>query len=84
MVSRRSFVRRRLPAALIDVMVAKVAALSDPDAGRHTDPWELDVEVVPTSMVTDVVGPNGRVPMGPPAIVPECPMGLELLKPGPM
>ena len=75
---------RRLPAALIDVMVAKIAALSDQDDERHTDPWELDVEVVPTSMVTDVVGPNGRVPMGPPAIVPECPMALELLKPGPM
>jgi hypothetical protein len=26
-----------------------------------------------------VVGPHGRVPMGPPAIVPECQVAHELL-----
>ena len=48
-------------------MVAKADALR-----AETDAWELDIEVLPTSMFTHVVGPNGKVPMGPPAIVPEC------------
>jgi hypothetical protein len=67
---------RRLPVGLVDAMVAKVATL-----GESTDPWDLDVEVLPTSMFTHVVGPHGRVPMGPPAIVAECPMAPELLRP---
>ena len=48
---------------------------------RSVDPWGLDVEVLPTSMFTHVVGPHGKVPMGPPAIVAECPMAHELLRP---
>jgi translation initiation factor 2B subunit (eIF-2B alpha/beta/delta family) len=75
---------RRLPSGMIDAMVDKVAALTDPQGAYPTDPWELDVEVIPTSFVTAVVGPHGRVPMGPPAIVAECPMAYELLRPGPM
>jgi hypothetical protein len=67
---------RRLPTGFLDSMVARVDALAD-----ETDPWELDVEVLPTSLVTHVVGPHGRVPMGPPAIVAECPMAHELLRP---
>ena len=56
-------------------MVAKV------DASRaEVDPWDLDVEVLPTSMFTHVVGPHGKVPMGHPAIVAECPMAHELLR----
>ena len=75
---------RRLPPLMIDAMVANVAALTDPDEEGSIDPWELDVEVIPTSMITDVVGPHGRVPMGPPAIVSECPMAHELLRHSPM
>lgn len=69
-------VGRRLPAGFVDAMVAKVDALVE-----EVDPWDLDVEVVPTSMCTHVVGPHGKVPMGPPAIVAECPMAPELLRP---
>jgi hypothetical protein len=69
-------VGRRLPSGYLDAMVAKVDALA-----ADTDPWGLDVEVLPTSMFTHVVGPHGRVPMGPPAIVAECPMAHELLRP---
>jgi hypothetical protein len=69
-------VGRRLPSGFLDAMVAKVGALS-----ADTDPWDLDVEVLPTSMFTHVVGPHGKVPMGPPAIVAECPMAHELLRP---
>ncbi len=69
-------VGRRLPSGFIDAMVAKVDALA-----VEVDPWGIDVEVVPTSMLTHVVGPNGKVPMGPPAIVAECPMAPELLRP---
>jgi hypothetical protein len=68
-------VGRRLPSGLLDAMVTKVEALR-----ADTDPWDLDVEVLPTSMFTHVVGPNGKVPMGPPAIVAECPMAHELLR----
>jgi hypothetical protein len=66
---------RRLPAGYIDAMVARIEAMTE-----DRDPWDLDVEVLPTSLVTDVVGRNGRVPMGPPAITPECPMAHELLR----
>jgi hypothetical protein len=67
---------RRLPTGFTDAMVARLDALGD-----EIDPWDLDVELLPTSMVTDVVGPHGKVPMGPPAIVAECPMAPELLRP---
>jgi hypothetical protein len=69
-------VGRRLPSGFLDAMAVKVEALA-----ADTDPWELDVEVLPTSMFTHVVGPHGKVPMGPPAIVAECPMAHELLRP---
>jgi hypothetical protein len=69
-------VGRRLPSGFVEAMVSKVEAL-----GADTDPWDLDVEVLPTSMFTHVVGPHGKVPMGPPAIVAECPMAPELLRP---
>jgi hypothetical protein len=69
-------VGRRLPAGFVDAMVAKLDTLAD-----ECDPWDLDVEVIPTSMFTHVVGPHGKVPMGPPAIVAECPMAHELLRP---
>jgi hypothetical protein len=72
-------VGRRLPSGFVDAMVAKVGALSD-----ECDPWNLDVEVLPTSMFTHVVGPHGKVPMGPPAIVAECPMAHELLRHSPI
>lgn len=69
-------VGRRLPSGFLDAMVAKVDAL-----GAEIDPWDLDVEVLPTSVFTHVVGPHGKVPMGPPAIVADCPMAHELLRP---
>ena len=66
---------RRLPSGYIDAMVARIDAMT-----ADRDPVELDVEVLPTSFVTDVVGRHGRVPMGPPAIAPECPMAHEFLR----
>jgi len=72
-------VGRRLPAGFIDAMVAKVEALA-----VDIDPWDVEVEVLPTSMFTHVVGPHGKVPMGPPAIVAECPMAHELLRHSPI
>lgn len=73
-------VGRRLPARMLDHMVARLDALTDPEGDHCIDPWDLDVELIPTTMVTDVVGPHGHVPMGPPAITPDCPMAHELLK----
>jgi hypothetical protein len=72
-------VGRRLPTGYVDAMVSKIDALGD-----EYDPWELDVEVLPTSMFTHVVGPHGMVPMGPPAIVAECPLASELLRHSPI
>ena len=72
-------VGRMLPEPMVASMVERVERLS---AGA--DPWELDVEVLPTSFVSDVVSPSGKVPMGPPAIVPECSLAPELLRSSPM
>ncbi len=60
-------VGRRLPAGFLDAMSAKV----DASAAEH-DAWELDVEVIPTSMFTHVVGPHGKVPMGCPPSSPSA------------
>lgn len=68
-------VGRRLPSGYLDAMEERLAELA-----RDTEPWDLDVELLPTSAFTDVVGPLGRVPMGPPAIVTECPFAPELLR----
>ena len=68
-------VGRRLPTAFIDAMVAKRDAIA-----THQDDWTVDVEVLPTGLVTHVVGPNGLMPMGPPAARPECPVAAELLR----
>lgn len=68
-------VGRRLPSGFIDAMVDKIDTLAE-----GSDPWDLDVEALPTSMFTHVVGPLGRVPMGPPAIIAECSMAPELLR----
>jgi hypothetical protein len=68
-------VGRRLPPAYIDAMVEKCDALA-----ADRDPWTLDVEVVPGRLATDVVGPRGIMPMGPPACRPECAVAAELLR----
>lgn len=68
-------VGRRLPSACIDAMAEKCDALA-----AHQDPWTLDIEVVPTRLLTDVIGPQGIMPMGPPAAQAECPVAAELLR----
>ena len=66
-------VGRRLPEQILDTMAATLdRALDD------LDPWDLDVEILPSSLLTDVVGPLGRQPMGPVAITAECPVAHEL------
>jgi hypothetical protein len=68
-------VGRRLPSAYIDAMAEKCDVLA-----ADQDPWTLDIEVVPTRLVTDVVGHHGIMPMGPPAVQPECPVAAEFLR----
>ena len=68
-------VGRRLPAAFIDAMIDKRDALA-----ASQDEWTLDIEVLPARLITDVVGPHGIMPMGPPAARPECPVAAELLR----
>lgn len=67
-------VGRRLPGGFVDAMVERRASLAE-----DLDEWQIDVEIIPTRLVTDVVGPLGRMPMGPPAARPECPLAAELL-----
>ena len=65
---------RRLPSPYIDAMVARRAEIAE-----GIDDWSVDVEIIPTGLITDVVGPHGRMPMGPPATRAECPIAGELL-----
>ncbi|MEL6892912.1 MAG: hypothetical protein AAFP84_15050 [Actinomycetota bacterium] len=65
---------RRLPTTYIDAMVDRYGELA-----AEIDPWSVDVEVIPTSLCTHVVGPHGVAPLGPPALQPECPHAAELL-----
>ncbi|MEM9514355.1 MAG: hypothetical protein AAGA42_05810 [Actinomycetota bacterium] len=72
-------VGRRLPSDMIDAMVDRI------DVATHdVDPWDLEVEVFPAAQITDVIGPLGRLPMGPAASAPECPPAPELLRTSPM
>ncbi|MFK8024780.1 MAG: hypothetical protein AB8G26_12540 [Ilumatobacter sp.] len=68
-------VGRRLPSDFIAAMAATHAA-----AAEEADVWTLDVEVLPSRLFTDVVGPHGIMPMGPPAARAECPVAAELLR----
>lgn len=68
-------VGRRLPTGFVDAMVEKRAAIAD-----QQDDWTVDVEVLPARLITDVVGPHGRMPMGPHASQPECGFAAELLR----
>lgn len=68
-------VGRRLPSAYIDAMQDKRDALA-----AEQDVWTLDVDILPSRLVTHIVGPHGTMPMGPPAARPECPLAAELLR----
>lgn len=72
-------VGRRLPSGYVDAMVDRRDELA-----ADLDPWSVEIEVLPTSMFTHVVGPHGVSPMGPPALQPECPLAGELLHRPPM
>lgn len=65
---------RRLPEPMVDTMIGRLGDVA----------WELDHETLPLELVTDVVGPGGRVPMSPDATRAECAMVSELLRPSPM
>lgn len=71
---------RRLPTGFIDHMAQRFDEITDPAGAYPVEQWEMDVEILPTSMCTHVVGPHGVVPMGPPAITPDCPVAHELLR----
>jgi Initiation factor 2 subunit family len=67
-------VGRVLPGAMWDAMLVRVD-----DEGE--EPWDRPVEVVPASLVTSVVGPEG-LSEGVEALAdPACPVAPELLRP---
>lgn len=70
---------RRLPTPMIEAMVRRVDDLT-----ADADPWDLDIEVLPTTLVSDVVGPTGLLPRRPSALAAECPMAPELLRSSPI
>ena len=72
-------VGRRLPNDMVGAMRERIdVAIAD------VDPWDLEVEAFSTAQVTDVIGPLGRLPMGPAAVAAECPPAPELLRISPM
>jgi hypothetical protein len=64
---------RRLPSPMIEAIIDRVAQ-------RSIDPWSQDVEALPATLVSHVVGPTGRQPMS--ALRAECEMAPELLRTG--
>lgn len=66
---------RRLPREYVEVIVA--------DLGAAQPGWEADHDLVPVSMVTAVVGDDGRR-SGEAAFMPECPFAPELLRTSPI
>lgn len=69
----------RLPTGYLDAMSAQAERLRS-----DLDPWDLEVEILPTSRFTDILGPRGRLPMGPPATTAECGFTPELLRHSPI
>lgn len=67
---------RRLPADMVDAIARRCRP--------SPDPFGADVEVLATSVVTDVAGPEGRARCGPDALRAECELAPELLRPSPM
>ena len=72
-------VGRRMPTGFVDAMIERRAQLA-----AELDDWQVDVEVLPARLITDVIGPLGSMPMGPHAAQAECPMAAELLHRSPM
>lgn len=66
---------RRLPSPLLAAMVARLD-VSD----LRGDRFGADVETLPSTSITHVVGPDGRSPMSPAATAAECEMAPELLR----
>ena len=64
---------RRLPTPMIRAIVDRVGQ-------GAIDPWSRDVESLPMSLVSHVVGPHGRLPAS--TVRAECEMAPELLRTG--
>jgi hypothetical protein len=69
-------VGRRLPAPIVDAIVAHVDA--------DDDFWGREAEWLPLRLVAQLVGPSGRSPAAPSAVRAECEMAPELLRSSPM
>jgi hypothetical protein len=70
-------VGRRLPARIVDAIVAHVDA--------DDDFWGREAEWLPLRLVAQLVGPGGRSPAAvPSAVRAECEMAPELLRSSPM
>ena len=57
-----------------------IASIIERVAQGAIDPWSRDVEDLPASLVSHVVGPHGRQPMA--ELRAECEMAPELLRTG--
>ena len=67
---------RRLPAAVVEAILARTVPAHDPLAA--------DVEPVPMSAVDRVAGPDGVVARSPAALAAECELAPELLRTSPI
>jgi hypothetical protein len=70
---------RRLPADVVDTIIARTRP-----SGDVGDPFGAEFEALPTSVVTHVVGPDGRALCSPDALRSECELAPELLRASPM
>lgn len=66
-------VGRVLPARVWEALCSRL----DPE----TDPWDRDVEIVPTDLVTGVVGPRGLETYAETISRTDCPIAPELFRP---
>ena len=57
-----------------------IEAIVERVAHGAIDPWSREVEALPASLVSHVVGPHGRQPMA--ELRAECEMAPELLRTG--
>jgi hypothetical protein len=66
-------VGRILPGPLWDALLLRI------DAGA-TEPWDRAVELVPSGLITELVGPGGRVAAEDGLATAGCPVAPELLR----
>ncbi|HEX9546604.1 MAG TPA: hypothetical protein VF942_04660 [Acidimicrobiales bacterium] len=67
-------VGRVLPERLWDALLSRLDQAED-------EPWDRVVEMIPTGLITELIGPSGRLPASEGLAQTSCPAAPELLRP---